>query len=302
MHTLLIDGSNMLFRTYWVADTRPNKLINAKGQWTGPVYLFLKSLKSLTDQFKPDSIWITWDKRLNYPSTNFRKVLAPDTYKQNRDTEKTLKVHEQQELLIPWLQSLGIKQIYPWVLEADDIIGWLAKEKCQRSTIVSVDKDLLQLVDGNTQYFNPIKKKLITINNFEEEVGIKVEHFVHYKALLGDKSDNVEGIDGYGIQKSKKLAVNGYDKILETLNENNRNKFLHNIEMMNLNGSYNKENGELECYEKQFNEQKDLQPDMKKFKELCDQTEFYSIIKDLDKWKNTFSRNNSLTNLIAQLS
>jgi DNA polymerase-1 len=301
MHTLLIDGSNMLFRTYWVADTRP-KLINSKGLWTGPTYLFLKSLKSLTDQFKPDEIIITWDKRLKHPSTNFRKALAPDTYKQNRDTEKTIKVHEQQELLKPWLQSLGVKQIYPWVLEADDIISWLSKDKCQRSTIVSVDKDMLQLIDSNTQYYNPIKKKIININNFEEEVGIKVEHFVYYKALLGDKSDNVDGIDGYGTQKSKKLVVEGYNHILNTLSEDNQKKFLHNIVMMDLNKSYLREEGEVECYESQYNEQKDLQHDMNMFKELCNEAEYYSIAKEMDRWKSTFSRTNTISNLIAQLS
>jgi len=301
MHTLLIDGSNMLFRTYWVADTRP-KLVNTKGEWTGPVYLFLKSLKSVTEQFKPDSIWITWDKRLNHPSTNYRKVLAPDTYKQNRDTDKTLKIHEQHDLLEPWLRSLGIKQIYPWVLEADDIISWLSKEKCQRSTIVSVDKDMLQLVDANTEYYNPIKKKIININNFEEEVGVKVEHFVYYKALLGDKSDNVDGIDGYGVQRGKKLATEGYDSILNTLNESNQTKFLHNIAMMDLNQSYRKEKGEIECYEKQFNDQLDLQPDMNKFQKLCNETEFYTFVKELDKWKNTFSRNQSITNLVSRFS
>jgi DNA polymerase-1 len=301
MNNLVVDGSNLLWRVVWVAETRP-KLINSKGQWTGPTYLFLKSLKSITEQFKPDSIWITWDKRLNHPSTNFRKSLAPDTYKQNRDTEKSLKIHEQQEILIPWLQSLGIKQMYPWVLEADDIISWLAKKKCQRSTIVTVDKDMLQLVDGNTQYFNPIKKKIININNFEEEVGVKVEHFVYYKALLGDKSDNVDGIDGYGTQKSKKLVVEGYDHILSTLSDDNKRKFLHNVTMMDLNESYLKEEGEVECYEKQFNKQNNLQPDMNKFKELCNETEFFSITKELDRWKSAFSRSNTLSNLIAQLS
>jgi DNA polymerase-1 len=298
---MIIDGSNLLFRTYWVAETR-HKLINTKGEWTGPVYLFLKSLKSLTDQFKPDSVWITWDRRLNHPSTNFRKVLAPDTYKQNRDNDKTLKVHEQHDLLQPWLQSLGIKQIYPWVLEADDIISWLAKEKSQRATVVSVDKDMLQLIDSNIQCYSPIKKKIINIDNFESEVGVKVEHFVYYKALLGDKSDNVKGVDGYGIQKSKKLVIGGYKNIIETLNEENRQLFLHNVEMMDLNKSYLKEEGELECYEKQFLEQQNVKTDMDKFKELCNETEFYSLAKEIERWKSTFSRTGTISNLIAQLS
>lgn len=301
MHTLVIDGSNMLFRTYWVAETRP-KLINSKGLWTGPVYLFLKSLKSTAELFKPDAIWITWDKKLKHPSTNYRKTLAPDTYKQNRDTEKTLKIHEQQEHLIPWLQSLGIKQLYPWVLEADDIISWLAKEKLQQTTIVSVDKDMLQLVDGNTNYYNPIKKKLITINNFEEEIGVRVEHFVYYKALLGDKSDNIDGVDGYGVLKSKRLVTEGYNKIIETLSDDNKQKFLHNIEMVDLDKSYMKEEGELESYQTQYDEQQNIKPDMKEFEKLCHEYEFYSLLKEMDKWKSTFSRSQTLVSLISQLS
>ena len=301
MNTLLIDGSNMLFRTYWVADTRP-KLINSKGEWTGPVYLFLKSLKSLADQFKPDDIWVFWDKKLNYPSTNFRKELAPDTYKQNRDNENTLKVHEQHDLLVPWLKALGIKEMYPWVLEADDIISWMTKHKCQQATIVTVDKDMLQLVNNNIQYFNPIKKKLITTKNFEDIVGVKLEHFVNYKAILGDKSDNIEGIAGYGTLKSKKLAEQGLQKILTTLNEENIQRFKHNLKLVDISDSFTKENGEVECYEKQYLEQQNVKPDMNRFKELCNETEFYSFVKELDKWKDSFSRSGTLTSLISLLS
>ena len=301
MHTLLIDGSNLLFRTYWVAETRQH-LINSKGQWTGPVYLFLRSLKAITDSVKPDSIWLAWDKRINHPSTNFRKKLAPETYKQNRDTEKTLKIHEQHDILQPWIQSLGVKQIYPWVLEADDIISWLSKKKCDRSTIVSVDKDMLQLVDSNVQYYNPVKKKTITVNNFEEETGIAVEHFVNYKSILGDKSDNIKGIEGYGILKSKKLAIKGYDNILKELSDSDKDLFLHNKQLMDLSESYLKEEGELVCYEEQYNKQVNFKPDMNKFKELCDDAELYSFTKDIDKWKQTFSRSQPLVDLISSLS
>jgi DNA polymerase-1 len=301
MNNLVIDGSNLLWRAHWVASTR-DQLVNTKGEWTGPVYLFLKSLKSLSDKFRPDSVWVTWDKRLNYPSTNFRKLAAPETYKQNRDTEKTIKVHEQHEKLSEYLTALGIKQIYPWVLEADDIISWLCREKLTSSTIVTVDKDLLQLVNADTQYYNPIKKKLITINTFEQDVGIRVEKFVMYKALLGDKSDNIEGIQGYGIQRSTKLVESGnYDVVVNALNEDDKNKFDKNIELVNLFGSYHKEEGEVECYEKQYKELSELKPNMKKFEQLCLDAEFHSLIKDMDKWKQSFSRNSSLSSLISQL-
>jgi DNA polymerase-1 len=300
MKSLIIDGSNLLFRAYWIAESQP-KFINSSGNWTGPVYLFLKSLKSLQDKFKPDETWLCWDKKLNYPSSNYRKQLAAETYKQNRDSDLADKVHEQHSLIEPWLKVLGIKQMYPWVLEADDIISWLVKEKCISSTIVSVDKDMLQLVDANTDYFNPIKKKLINLENFEEEIGVKVEQYALYKALLGDQSDNIDGIEGYGVVKSKRLVSEGYDGVIRVLSEDNRQKLDKNLLLVNLLGSYLKEEGEVESYEKQYKELQSLKPDIKQFEKMCHESEFYSFLKSLDSWKESFVRNQTLVDLISRL-
>lgn len=301
MNNLVIDGSNLLWRTYWIAETR-QQLVNSKGIWTGPIYMFLKSVKSLQEKFKPNSTWITWDKKLKYPSTNFRKELAPETYKQNRDDDKSKLIHEQHDELSKWLTVLGIKQIYPGVLEADDIISWLTREKLTTSIIVSVDKDLLQLVDDNVHYYNPIKKKLITPQNFVEEVGVEINEYNHYKALLGDKSDNVEGIAGYGVQKSSKLCKEGYEGITAKLSEDDKKKFDKNLVLTNLYDSYLKEEGEVELYQDQYEKQEFVKADMKKFEDMCQEAEFYSIVKELDKWKEVFSRNKSLVDLISQLT
>lgn len=301
MNNLVIDGSNLLWRTYWIAETR-QKLVNSKGVWTGPIYMFLKSVKSLQEKFKPNSTWVTWDKKLKYPSTNFRKELAPETYKQNRDDDKSKLIHEQHDELSKWLTVLGIKQIYPGVLEADDIISWLVREKLTTSIIISVDKDLLQLIDSNIHYYNPIKKKLITPENFVEEVGVEINEYNHYKALLGDKSDNVEGIQGYGVQKSSKLCKEGYEGIVAKLSDDDKRKFDKNLILTNLYGSYLKENGEVELYQEQYEKQQLIKSDMKQFEEMCKESEFYSIVKEMDKWKDCFSRGQSLVDLIAQLS
>lgn len=300
MNNLVIDGSNLLWRTYWIAETR-QKLVNSKGIWTGPIYMFLKSVKSLQEKFKPTSTWVTWDKKLIYPSTNFRKELAPETYKQNRNDDKSRLIHEQHDELAKWLTILGIKQIYPGVLEADDIISWLTREKLTTSIIVSVDKDLLQLVDSNVHYYNPIKKKLITPDNFVDEVGVEINEYNNYKALLGDKSDNVEGIQGYGVQKSAKLCKEGYDSIVQKLSEEDKKKFDKNLLLTNLYSSYLKEEGEVELYQDQYEKQEFVKADMKKFEEMCQEAEFYSIVKEMDKWKEVFSRNRSLVDLISQL-
>lgn len=301
MNNVVIDGSNLLWRTYWIAETR-HQLVNSKGIWTGPVYMFLKSVKSLQEKFKPNSTWVTWDKKLIYPSTNFRKELAPETYKQNRDDDKAKLIHEQHDEISKWLKILGLKQIYPGVLEADDIISWLVREKLTTTIIVSVDKDLLQLVDNNVHYYNPIKKKLITPENFVEEVGVEINEYNHYKALLGDKSDNVDGIAGYGVQKSAKLCKEGYDGIITKLSEDDKKKFDKNLVLTNLYSSYLKEKGEVELYEKQYEEQQFVKADMKEFEQMCQESEFYSFVKELDKWKEVFSRNRSLVDLISQLS
>lgn len=301
MNNLVIDGSNLLWRTYWIAETR-HKLVNSKGIWTGPVYMFLKSVKSLQEKFKPNNTWVTWDKKLIYPSTNFRKELAPETYKQNRDDDKAKLIHEQHDEISKWLTVLGVKQIYPGVLEADDIISWLVREKLTTTIIVSVDKDLLQLVDDNVHYYNPIKKKLITPVNFVDEVGVEINQYNYYKALLGDKSDNIEGIQGYGVQKSSKLCKEGYDGIVLKLTPEDKNKFDRNLLLTNLYSSYLKEKGETELYEKQYEDQQFIKADMKKFEQMSDEAEFYSFIKEIDKWKEVFSRGNSLVDLISQLS
>jgi DNA polymerase-1 len=301
MNNLVIDGSNLLWRVAWIAETR-TKLVNTQGIWTGPIYLFLKSVKGLQEKFKPNNTWITWDKKLVYPSTNFRKELAPETYKQNRDDEKAKQIHEQHDELAKWLTVLGIKQIYPGVLEADDIISWLVREKLTNPVIVSVDKDLLQLVNTYCHYYNPIKKKLITLENFEQEVGVEVNLYNYYKSLVGDKSDNVEGVPGYGVQKSTKLVKEGYNGIMEKLTEEQKNIFEKNLTLTSLMGSYYKAEGEAELYEKQYEEQKDIRADMKRFEEMCNEIEFYSFIKEMDRWKDAFSRSQSLVDLISRLS
>jgi DNA polymerase-1 len=301
MNNIVIDGSNLLWRTYWIAETR-QKLVNSKGIWTGPIYMFLKSVKGLQEKFKPNNTWITWDKKLKYPSTNFRKELAPETYKQNRDDDKSRLIHEQHDELSKWLEVLGIKQIYPGVLEADDIISWLVREKLTNSVIISVDKDLLQLIDDSTHYYNPIKKKLITPQNFVEEVGVEINEYNNYKALLGDKSDNVEGIQGYGVQKSAKLCKEGYKGIVAKLSEEDKQKLDKNLLLTNLYGSYLKEEGEAELYQAQYEKQQLIKTNMKKFEEMCQEIEFYSFIKEMDKWKDSFSRGQSLVDLISQLS
>ena len=86
MRTLLIDGNNLLYRTFWAANYK------AKNQDPGNIaatYIFLRTLKSYADKFSPwDKIYCVWDKRLAYPESNFRADICDTEYKGGRGDEK----------------------------------------------------------------------------------------------------------------------------------------------------------------------------------------------------------------------
>ena len=296
---LIIDGSNLLHRCFWVAE-KVNQEPNLNEQ--DVLFIFLKSIKGLVQKFKPDAIWVAWDKRLTHDSTNFRKQLIPNTYKATRDNERTARVIINHRCIEEALITLGIKQMYPNVLEADDVIGWLAQKLSGESTIVSVDKDLLQLITDRVNVYNPIKKCLIDKNNFSDTVGVNVENYVKFKALLGDASDNIQGVEGFGTQRSRKLCVESFDSIKNTLTLDKFDIFEKNIQLIDLKQSFKREDGEEECYIQQFANQNKASSNFKQFEVLCEQYNFLSFLKDIKTWKRHFHTEQNLHNLINKLN
>ena len=98
-------------------------------------------------------------------------------------------------------------------LEADDIMAYLAKRASKagkKVTIVSSDKDFLQLIDGNIEVYAPVKKKTFNKSNIFEELQVLPTNYNIVKALLGDNSDNIQGIKGLGI----KTIISEFPKLL----------------------------------------------------------------------------------------
>lgn len=283
---LILDGNNILFKAYYVDKTKTE----VNGVMVNPINKFLQMVKNYVRQFKPTEIYISWDKRLNPTGTNFRKDLID--YKGNRslDDDTVTKIHDCAEILIEICSSLGFKTIYPWNLEADDVIAYI----CEYSNItddiviISSDKDLLQLVSKNVKVYNTSKNELITLKNFYQFTGVDKTVYVDYKAILGDRSDNIPGLDKYGEIKSKKLAMS---RDYTTLNEDQLAIVDRNIKIMNLKEGYKHSKGEVESYSQQLS--KDFQFNEDKFKEVCESYELYSTLKDLETWK-TLVRNNNL--------
>ena len=137
-NNLIIDGNNLLYRIFWTNNFKLNEADSP-----GQVFLFLRSLKSYVDKFRPDKIYCTWDKKLEWPSTNFRNESITVKYKANRDDDKFKDVHEYSEKIQEIIALLGVYNMYPLRMEADDLMAWLSTHLNGKRVIVTTDKDLL---------------------------------------------------------------------------------------------------------------------------------------------------------------
>ena len=288
---LLIDGNNTLHRTHWVANNNGRQLINSKGENVGCLFTFLKTIKSYAEQFNTSDIYIAWDRKLTN-EVNFRKELTDGSYKGNRDHERNKNVYDNMNPVIEATAALGIKNIFPGKLEADDVIGWLASNLTGKKVIVSVDKDFIQLISENVSYYNPIKKFLIDVNNFSEHYDMSPKEFLYYKAIIGDISDNITGIEGFGKVKGVKLA-----KAFEANDENiiapYKEQVYNNLKLIDLTYGVKTFPEEVKLYIEQLDTLKNTHPEFIKFKEICENYEFASIIDKLPSWQRVFNQKNT---------
>ena len=154
MKNLIVDGSNLLYRIYFawgikVEDTEDLSLVES----------FLICAKHYVEKYKADNVYVAWDQKLTHPSTNFRKDAADVSYKGTRDYSKTKHVHDHDDLIMDLLTDLGVKNIYPNVMEADDVMSWLSTTLDGQNIIVSTDKDMWQLIN----YINVLLEMRLTI-------------------------------------------------------------------------------------------------------------------------------------------
>jgi len=227
MRVMIIDALNLYFRNYIVDPSRST----TGGQPIGGLQGFLRSLQKLTRDIEPDKIIICWD---GAGGSQKRKSLVKD-YKAGRkpirlnrgvrnltENEEIANKVWQQTRLVEYLNETPIIQLMLPSVEADDIISYVAqypKLKEWQKVIVSSDKDFYQLCDDNTIIFRPVQKQ--TKNKFSiiEEFGIHPVNFALARAIAGDPSDNLPGVDGVGLPTvSKRLPFLKDDKSY-TLNE-----------------------------------------------------------------------------------
>lgn len=255
--------------------------------------------------FLPQNVYIAWDKKICWPSTNFRKTIMEGTYKGTRiKTDNGL--YTQEAIIGEITSSLGVKNMYPYVLEADDIISWLST-KISPNTIISVDQDLLQLINENTQFYHLNKKIVINKSNFEEHTNVPLNAYLYYKVILGDQSDNIKGFPGFGKVRGKKMACDIALHNGDIKNVNLSPEYItiyeQNLKLMDLKLGYTLEKDEVYHYERQFGELEKHQPNFDHFEEMIKQMDIKSIYKDIDEWKAVFDLHSSNNvNILNMLS
>ena len=231
---LLIDGSSVAFRAFFALYNQIDRFKNANGLHTNAVYGFNLMLSHLLERIQPTHVLVAFDAG----KTTFRTEMYAD-YKGGR-AKTPDEFREQFPFIREQLDHLGIRHYELAQYEADDIIGTLDKMAETTSvpfdvTIVSGDKDLIQLTDDNT-VVEISKKGVAEFEEFtpaylKEKMGLTPEQFIDLKALMGDKSDNIPGVTKIGEKTGIKLLLEygSLDGIYEHIDEMKASKMKENL-------------------------------------------------------------------------
>ena len=214
---ILVDGNNLLFRSYYATAYNGNFMNNSKGFPTNAIFGFVNMMNKIIKEENPEYIIVAFDKGKTFRHEEYQG------YKDGRtETPKELKM--QFPVAKQILTAMGIKYYEIEGFEADDIIGTFARycdeEEDFIGTIISSDKDLLQLISKDVDIKLLKQKDYIRYNEetFKKEWGIDPIHIIDLKALMGDASDNIPGVKGVGEKTALKL-LHDY-KTLDGIYEN----------------------------------------------------------------------------------
>ena len=201
---ILVDGNNLMFRSYYATAYSGNMMRNSKGFPTNALYGFTTMMNKIINEEKPEYIAVAFDI-----GKNFRKQKY-DFYKEGRQATPD-ELIKQMPVAREILDAMGIKYLELEPYEADDIIGTLAKmadiDPDYVATIISSDKDLLQLINEEVEVKLLKQTGFIRYNpeTFKADYGIEPIKIIDLKALAGDSSDNIPGVRGIGEKTALKL-------------------------------------------------------------------------------------------------
>jgi DNA polymerase-1 len=220
---LIIDSLNTFLRAFTVIQ-HFNKSLNHVGGLTG----YLRSVGYAINLIRPTRVILAFDgkgsstnKRYIYPeykaNRGIRRVTNWDAF-ENQEQESEA-ITNQLVRLVDYLKCLPVDLISVDKIEADDVIGYISQQMDSQITIMSSDRDYLQLVSQKITVYSPTKKIFYTPEKVRKEYGVSSENFLNYKVLTGDSGDNVPGIKGIGPKTIVKLYPELADDVKMTLTE-----------------------------------------------------------------------------------
>ena len=283
---VLVDGNNLLFRSYYATAYSGNFMKNSKGFPTNGLYGFVNMINKIINEEKPEYILVAFDKGKTFRHDKYEgykagRIQMPDELKLQFPVAKEI------------MDALGIKWFEIDNYEADDIIGTLSsqideKDGIYEALIVSSDKDLLQLISDNVTV-KLLKTKdhiIMTPDTFKEYYGIDPINMIDLKALQGDPSDNIPGVKGIGEKTAIKLlqdykTVEGIYENIDYIKGANQKKLLEDQEKAF-------ESKELVTIYKKvplgfgIEDTKKQNINMESLKKIYENLEFYSFLKNMN--------------------
>ncbi len=194
---VLVDGSSYLYRAFHALPA----LSTAKGEPTGAVLGVVNMLYKLLDEVAPEHMAVVFDA----PGKTFRDDIYAE-YKAHRPPMPD-ELQEQIAPLLEAIEAMGIPLLRIEGVEADDVIGTLARQASTAGigTLISTgDKDLAQLVDEHITLVNTMDNTVLDRGGVEQKFGVRPEQIIDYLALVGDTSDNIPGVPGVGPKTAAK--------------------------------------------------------------------------------------------------
>ncbi len=277
---ILVDGSSYLFRAFHAMPP----LTNSKGLNTGAVYGVINMLRKLQDEYQPESMAVIFDAK--------GKTFRHDMYKEYKANRPPMPddLREQIEPLHQIVEALGYPMLVVGGVEADDVIGTLAKKASEAGSemlISTGDKDMAQLVTEHVTLINTMNNSLMDPEGVVTKFDVRADQIIDYLALVGDSVDNIPGVPKVGPKTAAKWLkeyeslqdiMDNADKFKGKIGENLRNSLEH------LPLSYDLATIDCELELEAGLQDLVLQsPDKERLKELYSELEFNSWLRQLNE-------------------
>ena len=279
----LIDGSSYIYRAFFALP----HLSNSYGLPTNAIYGFITMLLKVINDYKPDYLAIIFDT----PAPTFRHEVYQE-YKANRPEMPDNLIPQ-----IPYIKSVvdgfNIPALEKEGFEADDIIGTISRAEEKNGmevTIVTGDKDLLQLVNNNITVLDTMKDKRFDPKGVVDRLGVEPEKATDFLGLVGDSSDNVPGVPGIGKKTAVKLIEEYGDitNLLKNLEKISHKKVKENLAKFADQALLSKQLVTLDTQvplEYKIEDFKTSGPNEEKLKELFKELEFTKFLKEFTSRK-----------------